>query len=70
MYINQTYQTIAGNECVRCRHDKVCKWKSEKLRVDKVLSDIKVETFAPISLSANCKSFEKEPVTGNLISRY
>lgn len=70
MYINQTYQSIIGNECANCKHKGICKWRSEKVRVDKELSDIKVETLAPISLNANCKSFEKEVVTRNPMFGY
>lgn len=62
MYINQTYQTNVGNECNSCEHKDICKWRDEKVRIDKELSNMKIEALAPITLSANCKSFIKAVV--------
>lgn len=62
MYINQTYQTNAGSECNSCEHKDICKWRDEKVKVDKELSNIKIEVLAPITLSTNCRSFKKEVV--------
>ena len=65
MFVNQNYTTRVDCKCRACKHKDICKWKSEKERIDKDLSSIEITPLAPISLSANCKNYEVSTINSN-----
>lgn len=60
MYINETYTSLVGGDCKTCENRSICKWTSEKVRIDKELANIEKNPLSPITLSSDCKNYKKE----------
>lgn len=59
MYIKDNYLSLSGN-CKDCENSSICKWVSEKARVDKELSSIERTPLSPIIINSTCKNYKKE----------